>query len=758
MITKTPTKTGTSRDVVFNLKTVVDPSNTKELKTLLKDLRDAQKAAENVYPKMSATKQQLDGIQKYKSSIKDMVKEVNRLAAEESKRAAKLQEEAKKLIEDSDARMLKQLNIEQKKHKKIYDLQVKEQERLAKENKAAADKAIAEQKRVTEEQEREFAKRVRAYEIDSAKRQDILRRNTQAFIQAKKQEADAAMAVASRGSLSETSRTLMSGGLDLGRGIAMSGLIGEQDASKLLDTLLKIEAAYSSVKGGIEIYEGLSGAVRNYILALQAAKVAEESLAAVRKAEVAASSMMDPATGIMIPTVTSAAGAAGASSGAGTAAAVGGTGVAGAAGSLVSVIGAVVAALAAMAAAVIVVKEQIDGTAASGEGMSGFIQRQVRPWTDAYPNASNIIADAIQHSTIIGPLSGGVGIGTRYSDDAVRRAEGVAANTSSRISSQERVRKYLDAINDNSARRYGAEDAADIHAALTTYANVTFGAKDQEKLLANRAASLKLGNKREDLEAMIKYGTRSDSDMAKINLSNLRQEQLTLLKEELSLVTQIANTETEGSKEKVRALEEQKRIQQSIFDEAKNRLMSGKERFGSMAQSEQSRLIEVQRAFNLASEIEKSGRPEDIKRAEGIRANIPIEDRQKLAGLGLTAGVEGNRKAASENADRNGFSMFFGAEENSAMSSAAGKIDSIGVNIANENKIQVNINANLGEATKELVRKVREEMAITQNEQDSKTRQMVAEEMDKAMKQAINEFKTSMNDSQGKDKSRKLNF
>jgi hypothetical protein len=68
----------------------------------------------------------------------------------------------------------------------------------------------------------------------------------------------------------------------LARGFALLGFVGEEDLQKLVKQLAVIQGGFDLVRGGIQVYTGITKAVEGYRAAVQAAAAAEAASAAVR--------------------------------------------------------------------------------------------------------------------------------------------------------------------------------------------------------------------------------------------------------------------------------------------------------------------------------------------------------------------------------------------------------------------------------------------------------------------------------------------
>lgn len=695
---------GVSRDVTFNLRV-----NGDGLKQLLRDVKDAEMKFRDLGPKANATRQQTEAYQKMGKAIKDAASEVDKLAKAEVKKREAIEAELKKQIAAVD---------------KAYAARRTAEEKAAARDEAAFAKSLAkknaEEQKATAAAIREQEKVTKALERESAKRAAIQQRETQSFIAAKQREAAAAQSLSGRGPFGSNEAMFRTGRgiLDVGRGLALSGLVGEQDASKLLDTLLKIEATYSGVKGGIEAYQGLSGAVQNYVEALKAAKQAEEALRMVRavKAGVPLSAIGSGGTALA---GTGAAGAAGGEA-AGGAAALAGTGVASAA---IIVTGLVMS--------LITLKENLDGTAQAAEGMTGALMRFYAPFTDWLASVG------------------------AFGDNGASRT-GAMEQQAAASAERKRVRDMWADVGNiqqrGDAQIRGVRWAQMVGGIMDDYHQSSFGADPSSQMVNIRTAQLRNLQARDQLQAATSFGTSDDRLMAERELKRVNENRIALLKEEYSLVEQTAAKALEGSREQLKALEDQKKLQQQIAKEAEERYMTGKERFGNMNQSEQQRLIQTQQAFKYAQTLDMRG---DRLRAERIRASVSPEDRQKLASLGLNEGVEFNRKAAFENAARNGFNDIFGAQEIQAKQTSQQAEANLNVKIANQNQVVVNINATLEAQKQALKQELQKEFSIQQAANNAVINKQVEELVEKKLQEERTRISNQQNQ---KSTSKERNF
>src|SRR5690606_23523297 len=70
----------------------------------------------------------------------------------------------------------------------------------------------------------------------------------------------------------------------MARGLAMLGVANEEDTKRLLQKIVVIESLFSVVKGGIQVYRGLTAAANAYRVAQEAIATASAKAALARGA------------------------------------------------------------------------------------------------------------------------------------------------------------------------------------------------------------------------------------------------------------------------------------------------------------------------------------------------------------------------------------------------------------------------------------------------------------------------------------------
>lgn len=184
-------------------------------------------------------------------------------------------------------------------------------------HKRNGEAAIAAANRVAKAEADVLEKRVnghgKAYEKMNGDVEKSARKQSEALKKAERDYEAAAQKVhdANR-SMTDSFHMAGEGLVKLGQGFAMLGLAGEEDVKKLVQGLVKVKATVDLVRGGVEIYRGLTEGVKAYRTAVLAAAAANESLAAAQAASAAAGARAAGAGAAGSAVTAGAAGAAGA--------------------------------------------------------------------------------------------------------------------------------------------------------------------------------------------------------------------------------------------------------------------------------------------------------------------------------------------------------------------------------------------------------------------------------------------------------------
>lgn len=105
---------------------------------------------------------------------------------------------------------------------------------------------------------------------------------------AREAESAAQKLYASNKQVTDSFTMATEGAIKLGQGIATLGIASEKDIEGLVRGLARVKGAADAIRGGIEIWRGITDGIRAYREAVAAAAVAEKALAAARAASAAA--------------------------------------------------------------------------------------------------------------------------------------------------------------------------------------------------------------------------------------------------------------------------------------------------------------------------------------------------------------------------------------------------------------------------------------------------------------------------------------
>lgn len=157
--------------------------------------------------------------------------------------------------------------------------QVQLEERMAadKERRTARERAVAERAARDEERRRQQAARSEERESEKA---------------ARATESARRKMVESNFRIAESAKTALGGITSIGRGLALMGIAGEENTKKLLEGFVKVEAAVSVVRGGIEVASSGSKIFRAARDSVAAASVAGKAAPWIAKAAVAGGSAL----------------------------------------------------------------------------------------------------------------------------------------------------------------------------------------------------------------------------------------------------------------------------------------------------------------------------------------------------------------------------------------------------------------------------------------------------------------------------------
>ncbi len=270
---------GSSREVVIMLRTEVDrKASATALREQAKLVKDAQTQA------TTSAKESSRDIAKIQSDRMRSSIAMSKRQERESVKAVKDAEREHKAIETGRERRQKE---QSRRTVAILKQQEREAVKAAKDADRVKQTIAREQGRrqkemnrrtiaIIKQQERETVAAERAKERAVKDTQQSQQRALSAHEQA------SGKLVAMNDQATEAFKMSLSGAMSLGRGVAMLGLVGEKDTQKLLEGLIKIQAAFDIMRGSIETVQGLTRAWKAYRAAVAAAAAARTTLTAAQ--------------------------------------------------------------------------------------------------------------------------------------------------------------------------------------------------------------------------------------------------------------------------------------------------------------------------------------------------------------------------------------------------------------------------------------------------------------------------------------------
>jgi hypothetical protein len=183
---------------------------------------------------------------------------------------------------------------------------------------------------------------------------------------------------------------------------------------------------------------------------------------------------------------------------------------------------------------------------------------------------------------------------------------------------------------------------------------------------------------------------------------------IALRERERELVIQIAQEQKAAHQDQIRALETELQKQQRIAETIRGQLSTAAERFGQLGAADQQRAIAAQQRLDAGQ-------------------NLSREDRQRLRAIGLDSTTAGVRAQDIADAERAGFSKFFGKDERRQLNQAIGEENRIKVAIQRERNFVVQVESNVQAEATALAQEVAKLMA----ERDEQLKKLFAEELRK---------------------------
>lgn len=581
-------------------------------------------------------------------------------AADAAERAAQRKAEAEQRAADKATQAAQRAADQQVKEfmRAAEAAQREADKRLAADQKAF-DKAAQSAQKQSEAYQRELSKQEEAFERTREKELAGLEKAVQAAEEAaKKQTAAVAKAyqehesAVARGKAAEAAllgafNQTTEGVLKLGRGFVMLGLVGEEDTKKVVAGLLKVQGAIDIVKGGLNLWQGLSSIVDKYRASVEAAEKAQKALAAAQALSKAAGLSGNGAA----PRASQASSAvAGAGSGPGGM-------LAGLLGKLSGVIGPIIAALGALAAPIMVLVGGVTALAgllfAAGGGFEKIqpgltkikdaferLWEKIKPiaevTADVLAGAFNALAEGAAFlvdnwQLLLGPIGWvyTAFVGLNKSTDSAAQAERKAAdaalkNAESRKALDERLAKSLQVEAENEKRM------ADARAAQGEF-NESLANKTDEA--ARRRQDLGIGGKATDFNESKVAGAdiadrrtqaiedlkRSEEQLADAQKTGLSSVEAALAKRDaaaqrlIDLEKQHLKVTEDRGKRAIDDLVKQRDEQQKLFEDAKkeaqdaaDKLRDAQSKFADLDPFEQERAREAKRKLDKGEQLDSA--------------------------------------------------------------------------------------------------------------------------------------------------------
>ncbi len=700
-----------SREVVFSLRVSGDAAR-KEMRSfgsaIVKEQERISREVAGVQKKVSN-----DVAKDAKAAATAQTREAQ-LAAREGIRAAReVEREHKRIARDQKALNQEYERDQKKKAKSIADAAKK----AADEEEAAYQASLKSFKEANRENEREFDRslKAKAAKARAAKREDDkamgklvggakadgVEAANAAIAGQRRLEAATLRSEAAQRKFGLSMRQALNDGAEglasMVRGFGLLGLVGTKESEELAQGLLKVQAGFDLLRGGVKIYASLGQAADAY-----RAKVA--ATAAIEQAS-ALSRLRSGRAGMG-----SIAGSYGGQAIAGRGLAGAGVGAAGAGGALPA---AAAAAVASIVVAGKVIYESLTGSAT-----------KVGSW-------SNTIAESeVKFVNWIGKATGFFDLIGDKANEAREKRRGEADERSARIEND----IFAESNYRESDRQRRLESGL-------LRERIGGAGRDQSSPEARRAGvagqsyqtqqalNLALGDK-----AMAR--TADERKAAEERILDLRKRLVELDLESLDVERSIADEKKEGARASIAGAERELDLARQRSQEARDKLQSGASRFASLDKGEQQRAIRAKKILDEADTQEKNG---DAASAEKTRARVGREDLNLVRGLGLTDTDRQAGQADREAATRGGFDQFFGAGERNTIAENQQLQGKLEARIKDQREYVVKVEADIDAIATRLAQQTKEELDRRDAELDVKFRQALKEERSRGARQTRQE-------------------
>jgi hypothetical protein len=655
-----------SRDVIFRLKIENDPNNSKVWDEF------AKKTSEN------------------NDRFRDPLRE-------------RIKKEREERVKGED----ETLTYIQKLKSKSAQLEYRENLKVRQEARKAQEKERAEDIRLAQARDKVIAQnylREHLKAIDEAKKaQDRAnkQREQDAIRLARIETTARNQAFTSRMAASQGFAQAGRGAIGLGRGVALAGVMGEEDSEKLLQNIIAIEAGFQTLNSGLDIWRGLAQGVHNYRKALEAARTAQAAVSAAQAAGSAAQAGGSAASGL------------------------GGVGAAGGmAGSapLAAAIAALVAWLPAMVSASRAlsiyrngseITRKGDAVGAAGEGIS-----------ETYKDIARYLPSERTMNMAGGGIANALFAPYRESNE--------------REDATEQIRKA-----NEERKKQSDEFGKRITDSILSLRDVNFARNERQFALApgmsdsERQLALSKANLRDSLNASSELGARAEQlsgterqfggESLKAVTEAARQAQQNVLdqiREQISLHKQVSQERVAGAQRELDLAKQSAQTARQMAEEAKNRLKSDEVRFGELSAAEQARLRDIKKKQDQGVALNT----EDAQFARQFNAFKDFAD-------------ESSRTRARDA----GFSDIFGQQVGEGLLADAAaemmeeQVQKAEVKLQKEYKISIEIEEGRDSLTQQLMEQF-EEIAAKLEEVDARE-QANKEELATKMKQVIDRAK-----------------
>lgn len=469
----------------------------------------------------------------------------------------------------------------------------------------------------------------------------------------------------------------------MGRGVAsmveslaMMGVLSEDNTEALLRQVIVVKTLSTAAQGALDIYKGWHKAMVAYESAVKAAAVAEAALASARAASAAAGGATFKSDGF--GGVVQVGGAAAANQGAAALApAISGLTV-----SAMALPAAIAAALAGTVGAI--------AMATNAGGFRDWAANQMGKAGIGDPDSwSGWAIGMSSYSGITGVIEG---IGGIESTASLQR------NAFAEREQAERMQAQRQAGLDQFARHDGAaQDQFEIQRQIRqrNQANQAMIASmaDPETRQAMTYQQLEQAmNRMQQTRQMIAGADAMNPGMMQhAEQQRAQQAQIEAIEHVIALRKQALSLEQQASQESMRAaqaetreLENQLAIEKQKFDQAEQRLMSAKERFGSLDEATQRQTI---------SAMQKARQGQDLSR----------EERSLLRAVGTEQAGGYARSGDLAAADAAGFDQFFGSGERQQMQSATAEQSRLKLEVEAKRALEVKITTDIDALTKNVM-------------------------------------------------------